>query len=154
MHYYVTDEPKYRESWKVLYCERGKNISAMSPSAKSKSNYIWECVPNWISLSLSLKFIRCNRPPKLTLEDALEEVLQEMRDYHYIWSAHLQNCRSNKLHKEKLSFTYSMLLCNAKCRLFFKIVTSVRFSMVIFSYALKATVKVYCINEVNGIRSG
>lgn len=36
------------------------------------------------SLSLSLKFIRCNRPPKLTLEDALEEVLQEMRDYHYI----------------------------------------------------------------------
>ncbi|XP_062869014.1 uncharacterized protein C19orf44 homolog [Trichomycterus rosablanca] len=38
----------------------------------------------YTTLEDTKKFIRCNRPPKLTMEDALEEVLQEMRDYHYI----------------------------------------------------------------------
>lgn len=77
----------------------------------------YQCV--FLTRAFSLKFIRCNRPPRLTMEDALEEVLQEMRDYHYIWSAHLQNCRWNKLYKEQLSFMCSVLLCNAKCMLFF-----------------------------------
>ncbi|KAF4083165.1 hypothetical protein AMELA_G00136970 [Ameiurus melas] len=38
----------------------------------------------YTTLEDTKEFIRCNRPPQLTLEDALEEVLQEMRDYHYI----------------------------------------------------------------------
>ncbi|KAK3533793.1 hypothetical protein QTP70_027357, partial [Hemibagrus guttatus] len=38
----------------------------------------------YTTLEDAKEFIRCNRPPKLTMEDALEEVLQEMRDYHYI----------------------------------------------------------------------
>ncbi|XP_046712861.1 uncharacterized protein C19orf44 homolog [Silurus meridionalis] len=38
----------------------------------------------YTTLEDTKEFIRCNRPPKLTMEDALEEVLQEMRDYHYI----------------------------------------------------------------------
>ncbi|XP_027015643.2 uncharacterized protein C19orf44 homolog [Tachysurus fulvidraco] len=38
----------------------------------------------YTTLEDTKEFIRCNRPPKLTMEDALEEVLQEMKDYHYI----------------------------------------------------------------------
>ncbi|XP_058257389.1 uncharacterized protein C19orf44 homolog isoform X2 [Hemibagrus wyckioides] len=38
----------------------------------------------YTTLEDAKEFIRCNRPPKLTMEVALEEVLQEMRDYHYI----------------------------------------------------------------------
>ncbi|XP_026775791.3 uncharacterized protein C19orf44 homolog isoform X1 [Pangasianodon hypophthalmus] len=38
----------------------------------------------YTTLEDTKEFIRCNRPPKLTMEDALEEVMQEMRDYHYI----------------------------------------------------------------------
>ncbi|TSK53724.1 hypothetical protein Baya_3284 [Bagarius yarrelli] len=42
--------------------------------------------PDFIYTTLedTKEFIRCNRPSKLTVEEALEEVLQEMRDYHYI----------------------------------------------------------------------
>ncbi|MCJ8737667.1 hypothetical protein PDJAM_G00026810 [Pangasius djambal] len=38
----------------------------------------------YTTLEDTKEFIRCNRPPRLTMEDALEEVMQEMRDYHYI----------------------------------------------------------------------
>ncbi|KAM3866922.1 uncharacterized protein C19orf44 homolog [Diretmus argenteus] len=38
----------------------------------------------YTTLEDTKKFIRKHKPPKLTVEDALEEVLQEMRDYHYI----------------------------------------------------------------------
>ncbi|XP_017576216.1 uncharacterized protein C19orf44 homolog isoform X2 [Pygocentrus nattereri] len=38
----------------------------------------------YTTLKETKEFIRCNRSPKLTLKDALEEVLQEMREYHYI----------------------------------------------------------------------
>ncbi|XP_060797298.1 uncharacterized protein C19orf44 homolog isoform X2 [Neoarius graeffei] len=38
----------------------------------------------YTTLEDTKEFIRCNRPPRLTMEDALEEVLQEMKDYHYI----------------------------------------------------------------------
>ncbi|XP_030640790.1 uncharacterized protein C19orf44 homolog [Chanos chanos] len=30
------------------------------------------------------EFIRCHRPPALSMEEALQEVLQEMKEYHYI----------------------------------------------------------------------
>ncbi|CAL8255812.1 unnamed protein product [Merluccius merluccius] len=38
----------------------------------------------YTTLEDTKQFIRKHRPPKLTVEQALEEVLQEMRDYHYI----------------------------------------------------------------------
>ncbi|KAL6469478.1 hypothetical protein MHYP_G00230020 [Metynnis hypsauchen] len=38
----------------------------------------------YTTLKETKEFIRCNRSPKLTMKDALEEVLQEMREYHYI----------------------------------------------------------------------
>lgn len=38
----------------------------------------------YTTLEDTKQFIRKHRPPKLTMEQALEEVLQEMRDYHYI----------------------------------------------------------------------
>ncbi|XP_051550655.1 uncharacterized protein C19orf44 homolog isoform X2 [Myxocyprinus asiaticus] len=38
----------------------------------------------YTTLEDTKEFIRAHRPPKLSIEDALEEVLQEMRDYHYI----------------------------------------------------------------------
>ncbi|KAL1023107.1 hypothetical protein UPYG_G00036480 [Umbra pygmaea] len=38
----------------------------------------------YTTLEDTKEFIRCHRPPKLTVEMAMEEVLQEMRDYHYI----------------------------------------------------------------------
>uniref|UniRef100_A0A8C2GXS0 Si:ch1073-104i17.1 n=1 Tax=Cyprinus carpio TaxID=7962 RepID=A0A8C2GXS0_CYPCA len=37
----------------------------------------------YTTLEDTKEFIRAHRPPKLSIEDALEEVLQEMRDYHY-----------------------------------------------------------------------
>ncbi|XP_051977974.1 uncharacterized protein C19orf44 homolog [Xyrauchen texanus] len=36
----------------------------------------------YTTLDDTKEFIRAHRPPKLSIEDALEEVLQEMRDYH------------------------------------------------------------------------
>lgn len=38
----------------------------------------------YTTLEDTKEFIRCHRAPKLTVEDALEEVLKEMREYHYI----------------------------------------------------------------------
>ncbi|CAL8307473.1 unnamed protein product [Lota lota] len=38
----------------------------------------------YTTLEDTKQFIRKHRPPKMTVEQALEEVLQEMRDYHYI----------------------------------------------------------------------
>lgn len=38
----------------------------------------------YTTLEDTKEFIRTHRPPKLSMEEALEEVLQEMRDYHYI----------------------------------------------------------------------
>ncbi|XP_076880189.1 uncharacterized protein C19orf44 homolog isoform X2 [Brachyhypopomus gauderio] len=38
----------------------------------------------YTTLEETREFIRSNRSPRLTVEDALTEVLQEMRDYHYI----------------------------------------------------------------------
>ncbi|KAK2906630.1 hypothetical protein Q8A67_005615 [Cirrhinus molitorella] len=37
----------------------------------------------YTTLEDTKEFIHAHRPPKLSIEDALEEVLQEMRDYHY-----------------------------------------------------------------------
>ncbi|CAM4661684.1 unnamed protein product [Leuciscus chuanchicus] len=38
----------------------------------------------YTTLQDTKEFIRAHRPPKLSIEDALEEVLQEMQDYHYM----------------------------------------------------------------------
>ncbi|KAJ3599043.1 hypothetical protein NHX12_033006 [Muraenolepis orangiensis] len=38
----------------------------------------------YTTLEDTKQFIRKHRPPKLTVDQALKEVLQEMRDYHYI----------------------------------------------------------------------
>ncbi|KAK9967164.1 hypothetical protein ABG768_001576 [Culter alburnus] len=38
----------------------------------------------YTTLQDTKEFIRAHRPPKLSIEDALEEVLQEMQDYHCI----------------------------------------------------------------------
>ncbi|XP_051765508.1 uncharacterized protein C19orf44 homolog [Ctenopharyngodon idella] len=38
----------------------------------------------YTTLQETKEFIRAHRPPKLSIEDALEEVLQEMQDYHYL----------------------------------------------------------------------
>ncbi|KAA0711907.1 hypothetical protein E1301_Tti013509 [Triplophysa tibetana] len=37
----------------------------------------------YTTLEDTKEFIRAHRPPKLSIEDALQEVLKEMRDYHY-----------------------------------------------------------------------
>lgn len=38
----------------------------------------------YTTLEDTKEFIRCHKPSRLTMEEALEEVLQEMREYHYI----------------------------------------------------------------------
>lgn len=38
----------------------------------------------YTTLQDTKEFIRAHRPPKLSIEDALDEVLQEMQDYHYM----------------------------------------------------------------------
>ncbi|XP_067271428.1 uncharacterized protein C19orf44 homolog [Pseudorasbora parva] len=38
----------------------------------------------YTTLQDTKEFIRTHRPPKLSIEDALEEVLREMQDYHYM----------------------------------------------------------------------
>ncbi|KAJ7993160.1 hypothetical protein DPEC_G00269540 [Dallia pectoralis] len=39
---------------------------------------------SYTTLEDTKEFIRCHKPPKLSMEEALQEVLQEMREYHYL----------------------------------------------------------------------
>ncbi|XP_035379151.1 uncharacterized protein C19orf44 homolog isoform X2 [Electrophorus electricus] len=60
------------------FIESSRHLHQATVEALGPADY------RYTTLEETKEFIRYNRSPRLTVEDALAEVLQEMRDYHYI----------------------------------------------------------------------